>query len=186
MVTRKSARFAGFALVIFVLALSQGWAETQPKPGTKAPVITHSYAIEKGRYGDVIKVYVEADDPDADMLRIASVVEQVGYGFYPADWIYLKSQYKGHFSGYLQWNTYGSRTGGLSEWTHITIKVSVFDRVGNESNVAFYPFEFVSEVISNPSPPAPFNVTNLPRLGNIDVELFDPTRGGDTDPPIPD
>jgi hypothetical protein len=153
---------------------------------TKAPVITQSYAIEKGRYGDVLKVYVEADDPDADMFRIATVVEQVGYGLYPADWIYVRSQDKGHFSGYLQWNTYSSRTGGMSEWTQITIKVSVFDRAGNESNVAAYPFMFVSEVIPNPSPPAPFNVASLPKLGSISVQLFDPTRGGDKEPPIID
>ena len=186
MVIRKFAWFAGFAVMIFALTFSRCWAQTQPKPGTKAPVITHSYAIEKGRYGDVLKLYVEADDPDNDMFRIASVVEQVGYGLYPADWIYLKSQSRGHFVGYLQWNTYSSRTGSLSEWTHITIKVSVFDKAGNESNVAVYPFEFVSGVMSNPPLPAPFNVVNLPRLGSIDVQLVDPTRGGDKEPPIPD
>jgi len=44
-----------------------------------------------------------------------------------------------------------------------------------------FPFEFVSEVISNPPPPAPFNDGNLPRLGHININLFEPTdmeRGG--------
>ena len=173
---------------LFILSLVQGCnAYLQPtNPGGKAPVITNSYAIEKGRYGDVLKIYIEADDPDNDMLGIASVVDQIGYGRYPADWIYLKSQYKGHFIGYLQWNTYSSKSSGLSEWTQIAIKVSVFDKAGTESNVAVFPFEFISEVIKNPPPPAPFNGVNLPRLGYIDVNLFDPTRAEDHDPPYPD
>lgn len=171
---KKFVWLTGLVFVIVALVFSQGWAQTQPKPGTKAPVITHSYAIEKGRYGDVLKVYVEANDPDSDMFRIAVVVDQVGYGRYPTDWIYLKSQDKGHFAGYLQWNTYSSNTGALSEWTYIAIKVSVFNKAGNESNVVVFPFEFVSGVISNPPPPAPFNVANLPRLGHIDINLFDP------------
>jgi hypothetical protein len=171
---KKFVWLTGLVFVIVALVFSQGWAQTQPKPGTKAPVITHSYAIEKGRYGDVLKVYVEANDPDSGMFRIAVVVDQAGYGRYPTDWIYLKSQDKGHFAGYLQWNTYSSNTGALSEWTYISIKVSVFNKAGNESNVVVFPFEFVSGVISNPPPPAPFNVANLPRLGHIDINLFDP------------
>ena len=182
---RKSLWLFIFAWVVFC-GFNEGLAQTQPKPGTKAPVITHSYAIEKGRFRDVLKVYVEAEDPDADMFRIAVVVEQVGYGVYPPDWIYLKSQYRGHVSGYLQWNTSSSRAGHMSEWTQITIKVSVFDRAGNESNVVVHPFMFVSEVIPSPPLPAPFNVANLPRLGNITVELFDPTRDGNHEPPDPD
>jgi hypothetical protein len=182
---RKSLWLLIFVLVVFC-GFSQGLAQMQPKPGTKAPVITHSYAIEKGRFGHVLKVYVGADDPDADMFRIAVVVEQVGYGVYPPDWIYLKSQDRGHFSGYMQWNTSSSRTGSMSEWTQITIKVSVFDKAGNESNVVVHPFMFVSEVIPSPSLPAPFNVANLPRLGNITVELLDPTRDGNHEPPDPD
>ena len=172
---KKFVWLTGLVFVIVALAFSQGWAQKQPKPGTKVPVITHSYAIEKGRYGNVLKVYVEANDPDSDMLRIAVLVDQVGYGRYPTDWIYLKSQDKGHFAGYLQWNTYSSKPGPLNEWTHITIKVSVFDKAGNESNVVVFPFEFVSEVISHPPPPAPFNVANLPRLGHIDINLIEPT-----------
>ena len=170
---KKFVCLTGLVFVIVALVFSQDLAQTQPKPGTKAPVITHSYAIEKGRFGDVLKVYVEANDPDSDMFRIAVIVDQAGVGRYPPDWIYLKSQDKGHFAGYLQWNTYSSNTDFLSEWTYIAIKVSVFDKAGNESNVVVFPFEFVSGVISNPPPPAPFNVPNLPRLGYIDINLFE-------------
>ena len=173
MITRKLFLALGIAVMVFLL-FSQGWAQTQPKPGTRAPVITHSYAIEKGRYGDVVKIFIEANDPDTDMFRIAVVVDQAGYGRYPADWIYLKPQNRNHFIGYMEWSTYSSKTIKVREWTQVNIKVSVFDRAGNESNVVVFPFEFVSEVISNPSPPAPFNQGNIAKLGNMDVNLFEP------------
>ena len=171
---------SAFAVMVSLL-FSQVWAQTQPKLGTKAPVITRSYAIEKGRYGDVLKIFIEADDPDNDMFRIAVVVDQAGYGRYPTDWIYLKPQNRNHFIGYMDWSTYSSKTARVREWTQINIKVSVFDRAGNESNVALFPFEFVSEVVSNPPPPAPFNQGNNPKLGNINVNLFEPSM-----PPHPD
>jgi hypothetical protein len=167
---------------LFILSLVQGCnAHLQPtNPGGKAPVITNSYAIEKGRYGNVLKIYIEADDPDNDMVRIATVVEQPGFGRYPTDWVFLKSPTRGHFAGYLRWDTSSAHTGFLSEWTSITIKVSVLDKTGRESNVVVFPFEFVSEVVKNPAPPAPFDQGNIPVLGNIIINLYEPSRiGGD-------
>jgi hypothetical protein len=173
-------RIPVIVLGLFIVSLVEGCATyVKPTPPDgKAPVITNSYLIERGRYGDVLKVYIEADDPDDDMLKVAVVVEQTGYGHYPTDWIFLKSPYSGHFAGYLQWNTFSSNTGLLSEWTWITIKVSVFDKTGRESNVVVFPFEFASEVIKNPPPPAPFDQGNLPKLGNVTINLYEPTRMG--------
>ena len=136
----------------------------------RAPVIKTSYAPEKVRYGDVLRIYIEAEAPDGDMLKIASVVDQVGYGHYPTDWIYLKPQYQQHSRGYLQWNTFSSSTLYMSEWTQVTLKVSVFNKAGNESNVVVFPFQFVSEVILESQPSPPFYEGD-PRLGHIDVQL---------------
>ena len=154
-----------------------------PRPGTKAPIITHAFAVEKGYYGYIWKIYIEAEDPDGDMLRIASVVDQTGYGHYPADWIYLKSPYQKHFKGYIQWNTFSTKTPYLTEWTQITLKVSVFDKAGNESNEVIFPFTFETGVRSpyQYKLPAPFDQGDLPRLGYIQIDLYDPTlmSGGD-------
>jgi len=161
---------------VFVVGGCAGYVmnpATQSGPG-KAPVISHAYSIERGRYGDVLKVYIQADDSDNDMFKIATVVEQAGIGRYPPDWVYLKAPHTGHFSGYLKWNTYSPNARHLAEWTWITIKVSVFDKAGRESNVVVFPFEFVSEVIKNPSPPPPFDRENVPMLGNITIDLYDP------------
>jgi hypothetical protein len=152
----------------------------QPKPGTSAPIIKHAFAVEKGSYGYIWKIYLEAEDPDGDMLQIASVVDQVGYGHYPSNWTYLKSPHQKHFKAYLQWNTFSSRTHFLREWTQITLRVSVFDKAGNESNEVFFPFEFVSGVKGQYQYqlPAPFDQGDIPRLGFINIDLFEPTLMG--------
>jgi hypothetical protein len=179
MISKRFSKSLVTLLGLFIVSLLGGCATYVMNPTTqagKAPVITSSYSIEKGRYGDVLKIYIEADDPDNDMLRIATVVDQTGYGRYPTDWIFLKPQYRGHFAGYLKWNTYSQKASHLAEWTWITIKVSVFDRTGRESNVVVFPFEFVSEVIDHPPAPAPFDQANVPMLGNITVDLYEPSE----------
>ena len=141
--------FLFLAIAIFFIA-PVGWAQplfpyeggARPKPGTSAPTITYTFAVEKGYYGYIWELYIEAEDLDGDMLRIASVVDQVGYGHYPTDWIYLKSQYQKHLKGYIQWNTFSLRTPYLREWTQITLEVSIIDKAGNESNVVVFPFTF--------------------------------------------
>ncbi len=153
--------------------VSQGWTES--KPGTKAPIITHTFAVEKGYNGYIWKIYIEAEDPDGDMLKIASVVDGIGYGRYPTDWTILKPQYQKYFKGYLQWNM-RSLGGYLPEWTQITLKVSLIDKAGNESNVVVFPFTFESGVKDQYKYklPAPFDQGDRPKLGYIHLDLFPP------------
>jgi hypothetical protein len=160
----------------------QGWSQmtpniggAQPKPGTHAPIITNAFAVDKGHNGYIWKIYIEGEDPDGDMLRIASVVEQPGMGRYPIDWIFIKPPFQKHFKGFLQWNTYGAYAFDLREWTSITLKVSIFDKVGNESKEVILPFTFQTGVKDpyNYQLPAPFDQGNLVRLGYIDINLFD-------------
>jgi len=172
--------------ICFLLAMTfsithGGWA--QPKPGTHAPIITHSFAVEKGQYGYIWKIYIEAEDPDGDMFKIASVVDQTGYGHYPTDWIYLKPEYRKHFKGYIQWNTFSSKASYLNEWTEITLKVSVIDKTGNESNEVVFPFTFEYGIKSpyQYKLPDPFDQGDPPRLGYIQIDLFEPTQMGGGD-----
>ena len=149
----------------------QGWA--QPKPGTKAPVITDSFAVERGIYGYIWKIYIEAEDPHGEMLKIASVVDQPGYGRYPTGWLYIKPEYRKHLKGYIQWNTFSSKTPFLYEWSNITLRVSIIDKAGNESNEVVFPFTFETGVKDqyNYKLPAPFDQGHLPRLGYISTNL---------------
>ena len=181
---RKFFHILGLSLLIGICFIaSQGWTQplfpyeggAQPKPGTHAPILTHTFAVEKGYYGYIWKIYIEAEDPDGDMVKIASVVDQVGYGYYPADWIILKPQFQKHLKGYIQWNAFSSRTSYIPEWTQIILNVSIFDKAGNESNVVVFPFTF--ELVKGQYEyklPAPFDERNLPRIGYIHIDLFPP------------
>ena len=178
MKTKRNLWFLGIVLGVLLLGVSQAWAE--PNPEIKRPIITHAFAVDKGYYGYIWKIYIEAEDPEGEMLKIASVVDQPGAGRYPTDWIYLKPQYQKRFRGYLQWNTFSSRAAGLNEWTQITLRVSVIDKAGNESNEVVFPFIFESG-IGDPYQyelPAPFNEGDMPRLGHIFIELYEPTAMG--------
>ena len=168
----KNKMFKRSILLLLVFSLGCASLPASP-PGTK-PVITQAFINqERGVYGSILKIYIGADDPKGFMFRIATVVDQVGYGSYPTDWIYLKPQYQRYLKGYLQWNTFSSSTSRISEWTQVTLKVSAFDKAGNESNVVVFPFEFVSEAIHESRPPAPFYEED-PRLGYLNINLLEP------------
>jgi hypothetical protein len=126
-----------------------------------------------------LRIYIEANDPQGFTFRIATAVEQVGYGSYPTDWIYLKSQDQHHLLGYLQWNTFSVHASWMAEWTQMTIKVSILDTNGNESDPVVFPFEFVSEAVPETPLPPPFNQGNVPMFGYISVNLFNPLKMGD-------
>ena len=183
---KKILGFISLLLALTFFVPCQGWTQAlfpyeggrEVRPGTHAPIITHSFAVERGYYGYIWKIYIEAEDQDGDMFRIASVVDQVGYGHYPTDWIYLKKECGQNFKGYIQWNTFSSRSSYLREWTQITLRVSVFDKAGNESNVIIFPFTF--ELVKGQYEyklPSPFDEGVLPRLGYIHINLIDPHEG---------
>jgi hypothetical protein len=162
------------ALAFFFESTGRG----QPKPMTNPPVITHAFAVDKGPYGYIWKVYIEAEDPDGDMARIALTVDQPGVGRYPTDWIVLKPQYQKHLKGYIQWNTH-SVSGDVQEGTMVALRVTIFDKAGNESNVAVFHFTFqtgVKDVYKYKLPP-PFDQGDIPRLGYINIDLH-PVGGG--------
>jgi len=188
MIVRKIFSFVSLLLAFYFSAPCLGWTQmfpytggAEPKPGTHAPIITHAFAVEKGYYGYIWKIYIEVEDPDGDMLSIACSVDQVGYGHYPTDWIYLKSQYQKHFKGYIQWNTFSSKSPSLREWTQITLKVSIIDRARNESNEVVFPFTFEhgAESPCQYQLPAPFDQGDIPRVGYIRTDLYEHMAMGD-------
>jgi hypothetical protein len=162
-------------LAITLFLLSYGWA--QPKPESKGPIITQSFAVERGYYGYIWKIYIEAEDPDGDMDKIISIVDQPGYGRYFPDTLRIKSQNRNRLKGYVQWNTFSSKTHYLREFTIITLKVSIVDKAGNESNVVIFPFQFASRGAPKYELPSPFNQDDK-RLGYITIDLYEPSFSG--------
>ena len=151
-----------------------------PTSDSKPPVITGFYGPELARYGDPIQFYIAAEDPNNDMLRVAVVISQVGYGSYETDWTYLSGERGSRLKGYLQWNS-ASKHGGIPEWTRVSVKISVIDKTGLESNEVVVPLMFVSNAVSYAPPPAPFEQRDVPRLGYIHIDLFNPLRDGNDD-----
>jgi hypothetical protein len=186
MKTFKLACLTGLMIALGFFFVAGGSAQSVLQG--KGPVITNSYAVDKGPYGMIWKIYIEAESGDADMSKIAVVVDQPGQGRYPTDLILLDPQHRNHLKGYLQWNTLSPRGSALEEGTRITLGVSVIDRSGNESNEVAFPFTFVQNVRSSNELssgineqekfPSSFDDTDLPRLGNISIELTGQGSGG--------
>ena len=174
MENRRLIYFVGLLFALSFLIPPSGW--TQPKPETKGPIITHAFALDKGgAYGYIWKIYIEAGAGAAPMSRIAMVVDEPGFGHYPTDWLIVKPQYQKQLKGYIQWNTKR-----MQEWTAITLKVSIIDKAGNESNVVVFPFTFETGVKDqyNYKLPTPFDQGDIPKLGYISIDLFSPGGGG--------
>ena len=161
-----------------IVGYSNGYSQAldSPKPGGKPPVITNFYAPEQVGYGDSLKIYIAAKDPDGEMQRVAVSVSQLGWGDYPTDWTYLKSGDQKSFKGYFQWNTKSAKASILPDGTKINLKVSIFDKAGLESNEVVIPLRISSFGVSYPSPPAPFDQKDIGRLGYIHVDLVNPRK----------
>jgi len=138
---------------------------------TQTLTITHFFAADKGPYGCIWPIYIEATDPEGGMDRISVEVAQVSYGHYPTEWIKIKPQQRKHLTGFLQWNTFSSKASYLPEGTQISVKMSIFDQAGNKSNEVIIPFTFGSGLIKRYQLPAPFDKGNIPRIGYVMVDL---------------
>jgi hypothetical protein len=81
-------RIAAIASIgaVFVLLMGIGYTKSLNewliKPGGSPPVITHWYASEKLHHGDIWKIYLEANDPDGDMVHFVCIFDQLGFGYY--------------------------------------------------------------------------------------------------------
>jgi hypothetical protein len=159
---------------------------TQPKADSEGPIITHSFAAETGKYSYIWKIYLEAEDPTGDMSKIVSTVNQLGWGEYLANTIPIKPENRHHLKGYIQWNAFTSETPTLDVWTRITVKISIVDEVGNESNAVVFPLTFAPGLRGEHKYklPPPFDRADLPMLGQIRINIFSPFMGP-FDSPVP-
>jgi hypothetical protein len=140
------------------------------------PTITASFAVDKGRFGDPIKVYLAAEHPTGVMKMVAVQVTQVGYGSYPTSWSILKPEYGKKFAGYFQWNTSSATAQRMPEWTNITMDITVIDTSGNQSKAVLLPYQFVTGATPSPVLPSPFDQAEMERIGWIKVDLVNPSR----------
>jgi hypothetical protein len=169
---------AGVLSAVFFFC-GNGFAAS-PEKEKHAPVITNVYVTDQARFGDVLKIYIEAEDPQGDMMRIATQASQNGFGGYATDFIFLKSQYRKQFKGYLRFNTHSARASFLPEWTQLKLTISVIDRAGNESKEVVLPVELISSRAPSGPLPDAFNDKDLPKIGTVMIDLLNPVARGGT------
>ena len=162
----------------FELGYSKSLAEWLIKPGGSPPVITGSYASDKLSHGDIWRIYVQANDPDGDMLRFVCVFDQVGYGPYSSAYVPIKKSNRTELMGYLYFHSSAGAGLRMPEWSQLRLTVYVRDKGGNNSNKVAFPL-VLSRGARQKSPPAPFDSAPLERLGAIPVRLVDPQEDGD-------
>lgn len=139
--------------------------------GTQPPAITRTYAPDKGAYGQIWKIYIEAEDPDGDMFRIASELQQEGVRYRQSvDFISVKKRDQKYLKGYLSLDTYFLREPILGVGPRLVLRVSIVDKAGNESKTAVFNFEYTGKTSESTPLPAPFDQGEIPKLGNIMIE----------------
>ena len=162
----------------FELGYPKSLDEWLVNPGGSAPVITGSFASEKLSHGDIWRIYLQANDPDGDMLRFVCVFDQVGYGPYSSAYVPIKKRNRTELMGYLYFHSSAGAGLRMPEWTQLTLTVYVRDKGGNNSNKVAFPL-VLSRGARQEFPPAPFDSGPLEILGPIPVRLVDPQEDGD-------
>jgi hypothetical protein len=116
------------------------------------------------------------------MYKILAIAHQPGYGTYTNILpIVLKPEFRQHLKGYIQWNSFSSKASYIQEWTQVTLKISIVDKGGYESNEVIFPITFESGVKSQYTLPAPFDQGEVSKLGYLDLDLVDPYYSNSND-----
>ncbi len=149
----------GIAL-LFLLCLAVGCATLQvaERSPKATPVITQSFASEQVRPGETWKIYLNASDPNGEMIRIYGVVEQPGQ-IYPVSITKISKENAKEFSGYLYLST--APPAHPLDGTSITLTVQIQDRSGNFSQPAVFPLTLKSLAAQEAPPQGVFKEQDL-------------------------
>ncbi|MCG6946564.1 MAG: hypothetical protein LJE87_14625 [Deltaproteobacteria bacterium] len=109
--------------------------ETQGQP----PVLIDYYAAAVIRPGTTWKIYLKAKDKGGDMVDIATMLFQRGFGYYATDYTRLTGKERKEFAGYVALRTPPEVS--LTQDT-FTMEVLVRDRQGNSSETIKLPLTF--------------------------------------------
>lgn len=183
----KESYMKKIAILVFIgafvafagrMGYSESLSEWLIKPGGGPPILTHWFAAKEISHGDNWRIYLEANDPDGDMLRFVCALHHVGYGNYPSEYVIIKKQHRGKLKGYLNFISSAGAGLRLPEWTQLTLTLYIQDKGGNTSKKADFPL-VLSHLTKQESPPSPFDAGGLDTLGTVVFELVNPEWGGD-------
>jgi hypothetical protein len=173
--------FKKFVLIPTLVTLSLGMAccttvsERGTEPAGSPPVITSSFASEKVSHGDIWRIYLEANDPDGDMRYFAYSIKKSGLGG-RFEYVRIRKGDRARLSGFIGVVTSPPQD-AIGEWARLTLTLYIQDRSGNTSDKVTFPVA-LSRGVKQGSPPPPFDIEGLKRLGQIWVELPRLPTGG--------
>jgi hypothetical protein len=103
------------------------------------PVLIDYYAPAVIRPGTTWKIYLEAKDTDGDMVYMATMLYQTGFGYYATDYTRLTGKERKKFTGYV-----ALRTPSEASLTQdkFTMEVLIRDRQRNSSEIIKLPLSF--------------------------------------------
>ncbi len=146
--------------VFVFLCLAVGCATLEsPKGVVKAtPVITQSFASSEIRVGENWKIYLNASDPNGEMIRIYATVEQPGQ-INPLSITKVSKENGKEFSGYLYLST--APPANILDGTSVTLTIQIQDRSGNFSQPAVFPLLIKSRATPEAPPQGVFKEQDL-------------------------
>ena len=162
-------------LIFLLLFLVAGcttckWAKTA-EGGDQPPIILDSYAAESVRPGATWRVYIEAQDADADLHSIITQLVQPGVGVYPPDFTYVKEADREGFAGYLILRTPRDRNlVALNEYVEATLTLQ--DCEGNKSEPVTLTLRFDNKSGFGPQEvPEKWQMAANNKIGTIMVDI---------------
>jgi hypothetical protein len=173
----KNLIVAGMVILLLTAgcATMMSFEEKEKTYGKEGPVITETFASKQMRPGDTWKIYLNASDPGGDIYRVVAMVNQPGFGLYPASLTKIREGNGKELSGYIYLNTSGPYGSDWQNFLSLSVTVQIQDRAGHFSEPVSFPLSFQSRYTQEPPPPGKFKEQNL---GPIMVVLQDPATGG--------
>ena len=133
-----------FALVLTLLVGSCSGLQVQDyekvfEEQGQPPVLIDYYAAAVIRPGTTWKIYLEAKDKDGDMVYIATMLYQTGFGYYATDYTRLTGKERKKFAGYVALRTPPEASLAQDQFT---MEVLIRDRQRNSSEIIKLPLSF--------------------------------------------
>lgn len=135
------------------------------------PVIVDYYAPELISPGSTWKIYLRAEDEDGDMLYVATILYQAGFGYYATDYTRLEGKNRKGFAGYISLRTPADAHLTLDQFT---MEVVVRDNQREQSNKVKLPLAF--GLVKSVETPAKWQDAADHRLGVLVTRIQSMTR----------
>jgi hypothetical protein len=126
------------------------------------PMIIGYYAPEAIRPGSAWKIYLRAEDKDGDMVYVASMLYQAGFGYYATDYARLKGTDRKKFEGYISLSTPSDLNLTSDKFT---MEILVRDSQNNQSETIQLPLTLA--YLTQPETPSEWQAAANHRLARL-------------------